>query len=220
MAMVRWRGSAMLRWYNGEDAIGRWQWKDDSKTMVSRGIIIAVSRHRNRTINLKAEVIYVIKLLVAGIPYSDRATKFNIAPSRFGSMKGWHDCVVLMLQSRWSDTPSYHHQYFIVLSSSRARHRAIDFCTCAVYKRNGVKYAYSRCTVTDSKHNLTFLLFLVYLKLGVLIFLMIIKASKSILWWWWWGGGCKYKLEYLSSKILIYILSDVKQKKLWKKEGN
>ena len=63
---------------------------DNGKTTVKRlssGIIISVSRHRNRNINLKAEVIYVIKLLVAGIPYSDRATKFNIAPSRFGSME-------------------------------------------------------------------------------------------------------------------------------------
>lgn len=168
-------------------------WKTTVETIVSSGIIIAVSRHRNRTINLKAEVIYVIKLLVAGIPNSDRTTKFNIAPSRFGSMKRCRDGGGLMLQSRWSDTPSYHHQYFIALSSSR--HRAINFRTSSVYKRNGVKYAYPRCTVTDSKHNFTFPLFLVYLKLGVLIFLMIIKASKSIfLWWWRWGGGVNINL--------------------------
>lgn len=112
--MERWRENSMtlVWWRCSNGARVRWRWCDDEvvrccvgtmakmrlvddngKTTVKRlssGIIIAVSHHRNRNINLKEEVIYVIKLLVAGIPYSDRATKFNIAPSRFG-LGPWSD---------------------------------------------------------------------------------------------------------------------------------
>lgn len=46
MVLVRWLDSAMplmMRWYDGYDAIGRWRWSNDSKAMLFRVIIFALS---------------------------------------------------------------------------------------------------------------------------------------------------------------------------------